>query len=180
MLLMTTAAAQEKFEREVRIDRQAVPSPALEFIAACEFDKKIKWYQEWSQEGLSYEAKSCKEDYLYSVEFDSLGRLLDVERKIDFKAIAAGARGRIEAELEAQFDRYKVQKVQEQFSGEEALVQGWIGGGEVPQGLRQRYEIVLKGRKGREKKYYEFLFDLDGQLLKTATIVDRPLDNIEF
>ena len=88
---MFSGFSQEKFEREFRISKEEVPQKAQNFIKQCEFDKKVKWYMEESQDGKAIEAKSYKKNYKYSVEFDMKGNVLELAIAV----IMAGAFGMV-------------------------------------------------------------------------------------
>lgn len=81
------AAHAQKYEREARISASEMPAPALEHLAeAYPERKRTRHYAEHSRLGqeqklrLFYESKFKTEGLHYSVKFDSLGRLYDVER----------------------------------------------------------------------------------------------------
>ncbi|MEL7341524.1 MAG: hypothetical protein AAGM67_13685, partial [Bacteroidota bacterium] len=71
--------AQEKLEKERRIQDDEVPAAARSFIDSCMFGGTIKWYSEEELDGMSVEAKLKEVGYRYSIEFDTLGQIEDVE-----------------------------------------------------------------------------------------------------
>ena len=46
LLLASGLFAQDKYEREYRLDETAIPAAARDFVAACAFSKRIKWLGE--------------------------------------------------------------------------------------------------------------------------------------
>jgi hypothetical protein len=50
----------------------------------------------------------------------------------------------------------------------------------VTTGYVIRYEIVVQGKVGREKKEYEITFSETGELLKSSEIILRNTDNLAY
>ena len=71
-----SALAQEKYEREHRINKKQFPEKALNYIAEnLEDAKRIRFYRETDSSKTSYEVKFKKDRLHYSVEFDKDGKL---------------------------------------------------------------------------------------------------------
>ena len=86
--------AQDKIERELRVEEKVVPKEARDwFYDAFETTKRPKWYQEIFESGYSYEAKFKLKGKFYSVEFDSLGLIQDVEIEIDYNELPKEVQG---------------------------------------------------------------------------------------
>ncbi len=171
--------AQEKFENEKRIEASKVPPSALTFISEIDFENKIKWYEENSQDGTSYEAKSKWNSYKYSIEFDENGQCLDAEKTIKWKRLNADLRKSILASLSNTFSKIKVSKFQLQLNCKQFMEEE-IKGVELIQSENVFYELVIKAIKESNRKFYEVLMNQKGEMIKTLEIIDRPMDNIEF
>lgn len=165
--------SQEKFEREYRIKVSEVPQKALDFIEGSFPSKKIKWYGEENLEGRSIEAKVKKDGNLFSVKFDTLGTIQDVEMLVKFRELDSPIKEKIEEELDAAFSNYKIQKVQIQWKGKIDALKSLISARESNGEYVTNYELVVRGKEGRQTDYYEFLFDTDGKLKKRLTIIQR-------
>ena len=81
---------QIKYEKEYDIEQKEVPRIALEFITKSGFEKHVRWYREESQDGTTIEAKSKKNRHKYSIEFDTSGKLLDIEKTVKMLELCAG------------------------------------------------------------------------------------------
>ena len=176
---MFTGFSQEKFEREFRISTEEVPQKAQDFIKQCEFDKKVKWYMEESQDGKAIEAKSYKKNYKYSVEFDMKGNVLDVEKKIKWKEIESSVRKSIENSLKKEFEKFTIRKIQVQWKSDEEILLGLIRGDKENK-TDVLYEIVLKGRKEESTSLYEVLIKADGTIVKQLKFAPSNSLNLEF
>ena len=116
---------------------------------------------------------------MYSIEFDTLGQLEDVERRIPWKTVPAATQVQITTELDSLYRRYRLIKVQEQWTGARASLLALCRGEEPPGPYETRYEIVLKG-KTENMQWYEYLFNEDGQVERVSRIVFRNTDNLDF
>lgn len=175
-----TAYGQEKFEREFTMKATEVPGPARAFIDSCSFDKKIKWYKEESQEGISFEAKTKFSGSWYSIEFDTLGNVIDVEIKVKPKQLETKQLNKIKNALSGRFDRFKINKVQGHWEASDTTLLEMIKGGTTPRDYKFAYEVVVRGKKGKEWQAYELLIGPDGTVIRELIIVRRATDNIEF
>lgn len=173
------AFSQEKIEREVKVKSSQVPTPAKEWLAdAFEELRKPKWYLEYSQNGKSFEAKFHLNNYFYSVEFDSLGKLQDVEIEIPSSEIPTETWTKIQRYFSGEFNEVSVQKIQRQLIGKEDDVEDFFDENES-EGVTIRFEIVFEG-KNDTWQVWEGLFDELGTLISVVKVQSRPLDNLVF
>ncbi len=171
---------QIKYEKEYRLKTADIPLPARQFVDSLAFNRRVRWYMEFSQQGQSIEAKSRRDWQKYSVEFDTIGRLQDIEIEMKWKDLPEALQKNIEQNLEAEFERFRIKKVQRQFSGKSEDVLNYLrqrGNGNRP---ITKYELVLRGRKEGETEEYEYTFSADGKLEKRAKMVFRNTDNLEY
>lgn len=180
LMVGNSLSAQEKLEREYSISKQQVPDKALQFVAENYAGLRVRWYREENLQGQSIEAKLKKKRQWHSIEFDTLGRLQDVEILIKYKDIAEDLREEMEGWMEEEFSSYKIDKVQRQWSGSESAMAQLIKEGKSELDFERRYEIVVKGRKGGKTDFYELLFDDDGELLEMAKIIERSVNHMIF
>lgn len=171
---------QIKYEQEDRVKSDQVPASALAFVADCGFTERIKWYREQSQNGRSFEAKVKQNGYRYSIEFDSLGQLEDVELDIKWDSIPQGTSSQIAQNLQTLFTRHRIQKIQLQWTGSDENLKTLIRQEPLSQGYTITYEIVLRGTDPNGTQWYEMLFDEAGQLLRKSRFVPRNTDNLDY
>jgi hypothetical protein len=171
--------AQYKFEKETHIEREQAPLPAVAFIDSC-FIKKAKWFREESQSGMSIEAKAKLGGYLYSIEFDTLGKIQDVEKKVPFEELDMTVKQTIQSELQKHFRKYSIKKTQIQWEATNPTLQVLMKTGLSTEEYNQQFEIIIKGKQTGPKKYYEVLFDRSGKLLEIFEIVERPTSHLDF
>jgi hypothetical protein len=173
-------SGQEKYERESRISIEAVPLAAQEFVNRLPIQKKIKWYLEESLTHLSIEAKFKLNQRKYSVEFDSLGQLEDVELLATAEAISAVSRENINKLLRDSFIRYRIRKVQFQYTGETEALLTVIAQDSTNEDTTLKFELIVKGKTEEGVHLYEMLFNEEGQLLSKRKIVLKNANNLEY
>lgn len=172
--------AQNKDEREYKIQPSEVPTSALRFIRESFSDEKVNWYFERNGSERSIEAKIRKSKTLYSVEFDTLGNIQDIELLIKIKEIPKALLNTINRSLEGQFSRFKVRKTQKQWVANAPDLQRLIKG-ESPQGKYQtNYEIVIIGRKDKRSDQYELLYNEDGDLIRKQKIIENSQQHLIY
>lgn len=179
-VLCISLNAQTKFEREVRIRESEAPSDAVRFIQEGNFTTRVKWYRELSHDGLSFEAKGRKNGLLYSIEFNSVGNPIDIERTVRFNDLPPVMQTRIASSLESVFETYRILKTQIQWTGSPRALLELLQQGTTELQWHTAYEIVLSGRQNRQRAMYEVLIDPSGEIINIATIVLRKTDHLDF
>lgn len=172
--------AQTKFEKEYRINKEEVPKSALNFIDAAAFTSKIKWYKEEALANYSYEAKTTAQGIKYSIEFDSLGRIEDVEYKIAWKSVPPLAKAKMELFFDRTFQKWKIVKVQVHHTGSAQRLIDFVKKKETTLKIVTKYELVVKGKIGKQSQLIEYLFSGEGILERTSVIVLKNSDHLEY
>lgn len=179
---LTSLFGQGKYEKEYRIAEAKVPQLALSYVAGFDFEKKVKWYREENLNTASIEAKTKHQKQGYSIEFDTTGQLQDIEIKIDFQQMNTSAQKRICEALNKEFDRYKIDKIQKQYTGPATTIQTYIKQMPPvrPADILLQYEIILEGKKEKTIRLYEYTFTEQGQLVGKSRILLRNTDILEY
>jgi hypothetical protein len=171
--------SQVKTEREIGINSGEVPSAAKVWLNdAFENIRKPKWYLEYSQIGKSYEAKFHYQGHFYSVEFDSLGKVEDVEIEIKESEIPSEVWTEIKSYFGSNYNETKVEKIQRQLTGSESDLEDFFDQ-EESERILIRYEIVFQG-KNQLWELWEALFDDSGKFLSILKVEIQPNDNLIF
>jgi hypothetical protein len=171
--------SQEKTEKESRVKSGEVPEAAREWLKdAFEKVRKPKWYVELSQVGKSYEAKFRFQGNFYSVEFDSVGNIQDVEIEIGQAEVSEEVWYQIQSYFDSQFELVKVAKIQQQFTGSKSDLEDFFDEEEL-EGITVRYEIIFEGKKGLWE-LWEALFDESGKFISKLKVQIRLNDNLIF
>jgi len=177
-------AQNPKKEIEHVIDKSEMPAKAVELIHDwIEEGKKVRFYRERDLDQMSFETKFIWKGSRYSVEFYEEGRLMDVEKIIGLEDIDSQTQTAIKKSLSEQFEKYKIRKIQRQFTGkgmsDEEIVEELMEG-ETEQ-LTIKYEIVVDGREhSGDMGPYEMRFDSLGKKLVERKIIRRSLDNLLY
>ena len=171
---------QQKFEREYRIKEQQVPKEALSFLSKVASEQKVKWFREESPQGTSIEAKVVIEERLHSIEFDTLGKVQDVEILIKSKSIPKATFDQMNKQLNNVFQKYQYSKIQLQYIGNVYSLTQAINSNSPDQTIVKNYETVIKGKNEDGMKLYEITFDESGQIIGKEEIVFKNADHLEY
>ena len=178
---MNEYTAQEKFEKEYRIFSNEVPKKSLQTIKIWKLNNKVKWYAEDSNDGKTFEAKVCFKSYDYSIEFATNGSLLDVEKTIKFSELPIQTQQKLKETLAKKFVKFKIKKVQIQYTGTEMQIYKAIFQQKIIQTKAVvHYEIICKAKLKNTYALYELLFTENGDIIKELIFKSLNSLNLEF
>jgi hypothetical protein len=172
--------AQEKFEKESRIKPKEVPTKALFFIDSLNIKNKVKWYKEEGLNGKSVEAKFKQDEAKYSVEFDTLGNVEDIEIDVNWAVLASSLRDSISSKLETDCLKHKIIKVQKQYIGSESALLSILKTDLNKPSLTINYELVVSCNQQKKVDLFEYLFNEKGKLISTSKIVFKNSSHLEY
>jgi hypothetical protein len=171
---------QEKYEKERRIPTKEIPSSALNFIDSINIKSKVKWYLEEGLNSKSVEAKFKRNSKKYSIEFGLLGNLEDAEIEIKFNELPKSIQQSISNELKKDCSKFKVNKVQIQYSGSPSSVLLKILKSEDHEDLITNYELVIRCKSEKKIALYEYLFSESGEVLSSSEIIFKNSSHLEY
>lgn len=173
-------ASDTKYEKEYRIKEKDVPDEALKFIKSLGFEDDVKWYFDEDLKENSIEAKIRHNKRKYSIEFDTIGKIRDVEIEMEWRDLPDKVRKMIMVQLDSVFDSHKVGKIQIQYSGDKKVLKKLIKGQKTDKYYLTQYEIITDGQKDKKWHSYQITFSDNGQIVKISQIIFRNIDNLEF
>ena len=179
-LYFNFAFTQVKYEKEYRIKENKVPKNIKSYLSEIYFKNKIKWYKDEALSKYTYEAKIHHNNLNFSIEFDSLGIIEDVEFKIEWKNIPELIKKNIEFYLDSIYQKKKIIKVQIQYTGKPESLINILKDLNQNQRLTRKYEIVLKGKENKKYQMMEYLFSDEGKFEDKAIIIMKNTDNLEY
>lgn len=180
ILFTINGFAQYKYERELRVREKDVPANALQFVESLDFNKKIHWYKEIGENQVSFEAKTRYKGEKYSIEFSQDGSFEDMEIEMSYKDIPDETLKGIEEFLQSEFNRYSVEKVQIQYSGNPELIRiNFRDRADMP-GIDIHYEIVISARPDGSYRLFEYLFSKTGGFVLKEMIIEKSINNIIY
>ncbi len=172
--------AQEKFEKERRIKTANVPAEALSFVDALDVKSKVKWFKEEGLSQKTIEAKFKHHKAKYSVEFDTLGKVEDVEIQVNWRELRSQVSDSICLQLKTDCSKYKIVKVQKQYSGDASALISMLKAGTNNPSVTLKYELVVKCHQQKKVDLFEYLFTDKGQLISTSKIVFKNSSHLEY
>jgi hypothetical protein len=174
------ARAQEKWERESRIRASQVPVLASQFLDSIPDKSKLKWYREESLSDTSFEAKFTYQKRAYSVEFSKKGIIEDVEILMVWDELNESVRKSIEQIFQKNCTRFKVERLQVQYSGSNASLIRLFIDNQSGINLEKHYEIIVKCTQQKSVDLFEYLFDDKTLSYKASKIVFKNSSHLEY
>lgn len=172
--------AQQKYEREVRIQATEVPADALNFVNNSPIDSKIKWYREIGLDTNSIEAKTKYNGQHYSIEFSENGVLEDIEVEIKARDLEQTTFDSLKKTIENAYGDFKLEKIQLQYTGNPELLKTVFDTSPVPDAIIIKYELVISSKESGTFKRFELLFNEALELESTTEIITKNNINIEY
>ena len=175
------ACAQEKVEIERRISPKVVPDSAKRFVCKMFPKARVRWILEKSGTDEKFEAKVKLGRERMSVEFSRDGEFEDVESTIHFDKLARAISENIRSQLDHDFDRYRIVKVQHHYSGDKEQINRFFHDGEADfSAVLQFYEILVYGIIENRIGSYVYDFSTEGKLVSRVKNSDQNTDNLVF
>ena len=176
-----SSVAQNKLEREERIKSSQLPKEIAEIIKPFLSEaRNIRYYYETDGTHKSYEVKFLLKADRYSVEFSDQLELEDVEVIIQMQSIQTEVYENIINYFQ-QHDKFKIRKVQKQFSSDTAAANSVIEGAIANTNqLTVRYEIIADLKQGKSWEQQEVLFDSEGAFVSSRKVIKRAEDFILY
>jgi len=179
--MLTQTWGQTKAEIEKRVDLEDVPSEAVQALNENikEFDK-VKWYYQEDGDKRVFEAKFKQFSQQYSVEFDTLGNIDNVEIIIKLKKIPKKTLKKMMSYLENKFEDYKIQKIQREHLGKADDLFELIEDNELDDDLMIKYEVEVNAKIDNQRKLYEIIFDNEGGVLRLRVVSLQSTDILDY
>lgn len=165
--------SQTKNEREERIDFKDLPE-TIEIIVD-EFPKeikKLKFYKESDGEHHSYEVKFKYNSTYYSVEFDTIGNIEDIEILIKERHFKNPVKSIIESYFNKTFKKVKIIKIQKQFVFSDAFSANAFISKVLDESIETtiNYEIIAEVTDASKRNIREFTFNQNGEFINYRTL----------
>lgn len=181
LVLFMAGVKAQKTELEIRVNPEQVPQSAINWVKKLPENKsKVKWYFEQTSGAESYEAKFRFRKKWHSIEFDRNGTLEDAEIEITRDEVSPEAWKSIRKSLEERYAKFKVQRIQLQWTGNSEAVQLAVKSGITSDNLIIHYEIEFRGRSDFKNALWEGLFDATGKMVSQREIIVKPSENLSY
>ena len=175
--------AQNKYEQEHRILKKQFPEKALTTITKkLEDARHIRYYKEIDSTKINYKVKFKKDRLRYSVNYDKQGVLENIGIIIKPIDIPTGSFTKIEAYLTAEFNKYRIKKIHQQYpvstdEDAEITIKNAFQNLILPE---INYVLIVVGKKGKTHQEYEFFFNAEGDLIKLRKTLPPNYDHILY
>lgn len=180
-LMFTVCFSQTKNEVEKRIKMNEVPPHTLEILLKrIKNFNQVKWYYQTDAEKKVYEAKFKQFSQNFSVEFDTSGKIINVELIVKKRHISSEILNNILQNLNQEFDEFKIQKIQREYLGQAKDLLNLISENDIAPNLKIRYEILINAKEEKTRRLYEFLYDSNGKALLKREVILQSTDILDY
>ncbi len=172
--------AQTKNEQETRINADDFPEKGLALLQYLPKKiKRLKYYKETDNDKNSFEAKLKFNKRKYSIEFDELGNLEDIEITVKPNKINRKILKTIESYFDNNFTKHRFLKIQKQFLKESSLSDLEVLKLAVDnlEETDTNYEIIVQVNTNSIK---EFTFDKTGSVILIRTVESSSYDHVLY
>jgi len=184
ILIMTPSLfSQKKQEREFRILASQFPVEAHKLIESeLEDVKRLRFYKEIDGEKESYEAKFKKDRLWYSIEFNKIGVLEDVEITIKAIDVPEDTFDKITSYLNKSFTKYRIKKIQQQYVSKSPTTTKTTIKNAFQNLLLPtiNYEIMVGGKQESGYLTYEILYNATGDFQKLRQSLPPNYDHVLY
>jgi hypothetical protein len=179
-LWISFSFSQVKNEKEDRIHASEFPEKTSTYFNTISQDVKyLKYYKETDGSKKSYEVKFKYRREHYSVEFDTLGNLEDIEVVIKKKHIPKEIKTVIWRYFENNFKKTTLVKVQKQYvnttkNTDKQFIRHIL---EKPFNKHTHFEIIAEIKTKRIHELREFTFDRNGKFEKSRLVTTSSYEH---
>lgn len=178
-----TVWSQNKNEHEERLELQNFPEAAIAVINTLPTRiKRIKFYKEQDGNKSSFEAKFKYKKQKYSIEFDSMGTIEDIELTLKTKKIEGKTATSIKAYFKENYTKTKFIKVQQQYVynpklSAETFVKNILNKTST---AKINYEVIAEVNANSKRDVKEFTFDGNGLFLNFRIVTPSSYDHVLY
>jgi len=180
---VSLCVSQTKNEREERITIAELPEKAKTTLSKLpNAIKRLKFYKETDGDHRSYEAKFKYEKKYYSIEFDTLGIIEDIEVVLKQHQFTNGVKTEIFSYFENSFKKNKLIKIQKQYVYT-ADISANVFVKRVLSGTIDttiNYEIIAEVTEASKRNLKEFTFDQNGKFVSLRSLVHDNYSHVLY
>ncbi len=175
--------AQVKDEHEERIKINELPNSAkdaLEYLPQT--IKRLKFYKETDGRRQSFEIKFKYKKEHYSIEFDTLGTIEDIEVICEIKQLKPKVKHQIITYFDSNYEKAKIIKTQQQFVFSDAFTTNRFINKVLDKSIDTEinYEIVIEATKASKRNIKEFTFNQDGEFIDFRILKQPNYSHVLF
>ncbi len=181
-LSVSLAFGQTKNEKEERILFNEFPEKARPYFGS-EFPKvkSLKFYKETDGEKASFEAKFKFKKRYFSLEFDTSGKLEDIEVITKTKHIEASVLNHISKYFDEYYDKVRFIKIQKQYKNDSTGNDGNFIRRVLRNNIKNSgFEIIAETSKSGSQTLSEFTFNPDGQFVASRAILPSSYEYVLY
>ncbi|TWO31372.1 hypothetical protein E1J38_013965 [Seonamhaeicola sediminis] len=180
LVFVSFSFSQTKNEKEERIKAYEFPEIPLDYFNTISSNVKyLKFYRETDGTKKSFEAKFKYNKQHYSVEFDTIGNLEDIEIVIRKKDIPKTVLMNISKHFDDKFEKARFIKIQKQFINttpktDKQFLDYIL---KKPNNKHTHFEIIAEIKTKEHHQLRELTFDKDGTFEKSRIVTSASYEH---
>lgn len=180
LMFISFSFSQTKKEKEERIKPSEFPEIAQNYFnTISDKVKYLKFYKETDGTKKSYEVKFKYNKQHYSVEFDTIGNLEDIEIVIREKDIPKIVLQNISKHFDKNFEKARFIKIQKQFINttqktDKQFIDYILS---KPNNKHTHFEIIAEIKTKKHHQLRELTFDKDGTFEKSRIVTSASYEH---
>ena len=183
LLSVSSILAQTKDEREERIELKDLPQTVVTVINTLpQTVKRLKFYKETDGEHQSFEAKFKYNHKHYSIEFDTIGKIEDIEVVLKKRQFINGVKNKIALYFTNTFKKAKLIKIQKQFVYTNTVSADVFIKNVLNETIETtiNYEIIAEVTEISKRNIREFTFNQKGDFVSFRTLAQPYYSHILY
>lgn len=180
LMCFSICFSQNKNEKETLIGLDKLPEKAKQHFKTPSYNiKRLKFYKETDNSKQSFEAKLKVNKLHYSIEFDTIGNLEDIEIIVKEKHVTVAVMNTIKSYFNLNFEQTKIIKIQKQYTNytknsDSLFIQHIIKNPNKP---HNQFEIIAEIKTNKKHELREFTFDRNGAFKKFRIVTPSSYDH---
>lgn len=176
----TISFSQTKNEKEERIQLSEFPEVAQNYFNFILHEAKyLKYYKETDGKKQSFEAKFKVNKLHYSIEFDTIGKLEDIEVVITTKHISKDIYKQINTYFNSNFKKTRIIKIQKQYvnytdKSDKYFIQHVV---KNSNDKHTHFEIIAETKTKKKHELREFTFNRNGIFEKSRLVTSSSYEH---
>lgn len=182
LFLGSIAFAQDRQEREYRIQKSQFPNLASDFMFIGSTIKKVRYYREVDSSKTTYAIKFKKDRLYYHIHYDASGNLMNSGFRVKEIDIPQETYTKIKTYLSDTFKKFKIKRIWQQYPIDNNKIENNPLKNTFQNLLlaSNEYKLMVRAKKQDKAKDYELWFDSEGDLKQIQTALPTNRDHVLY
>ncbi|MFK5973907.1 MAG: hypothetical protein QM485_11610 [Flavobacteriaceae bacterium] len=174
--------AQDRQEREHRIQKSQFPDLASDFMTLGHKMKKVRYYKEVDSSKTTYAVKFKLDRLYYHIQYNTSGNLINSGFRIKEIDIPQETYTKIKTYISDAFKRFKIRRIWQEYPIDNNKIKNEALKNTFQNLLlaSNEYRLLVRAKKQDKAEDYELWFDSEGDLKRIRTALPTNLDRVLY